>query len=305
MNLNNLNFGNLTASLRGIWDELVERRLWPVAIALVVALVAIPVLLSNSAPEQPSAPVTPGGTGGFGSITAFQPAVSTEGKKSSEIRKNLKHFKAKNPFTPQGINFSSGNAAGTATPVGTTGATGTASAPTGSSGGGTSTYTPPSGTSGGTTGTTGSSGSAKTTYYTYTIDVRFGKTDQLDTKTLTAFRALPSSDDPIIVFMGVRKDGETAVFLVGANATTTGDGSCDPSEDECTFLSMKKGDKRTIEAVGQNNEVTDYELVLQDINVKKTTGPEKAQSSAERAASRAHVRSDFKRAIRSVQQFPF
>jgi hypothetical protein len=307
----NLNFGNLAGSLRGIWEELVEHRLWPVAIALAVALVAVPVLLSNSAPKQTSAPVTPGGTGNLAApIAAFEPAVSTEGKKSSEIRKNLKHFKAKNPFTPQGVNFSSGNAAGTATPVGTTDAGGTATVPSGSSGAGsTSGYVPPtsgsSDSSTGSTGSTGSSGSPKTTYYTYTVDVRFGKTDQLDSKTLTSFRALPSSDDPIIVFMGVRKDGETAVFLVGANATSTGDGTCSPSEDECTFLAMKAGDKRTIEAVGQNNEVTDYQLVLQDVNVKKTTGPDHAQSSGERAASRMQTRSNFKRAIRSFEQLGF
>ena len=32
--------------VRAIWTELVERKLWPVAAALVVALVAVPVLLA-------------------------------------------------------------------------------------------------------------------------------------------------------------------------------------------------------------------------------------------------------------------
>ncbi|MDX6675481.1 MAG: hypothetical protein QOH11_2899, partial [Solirubrobacteraceae bacterium] len=34
---------------RGIWADLVDKRLWPVALALVVAAVAIPVLLHKQA----------------------------------------------------------------------------------------------------------------------------------------------------------------------------------------------------------------------------------------------------------------
>jgi hypothetical protein len=306
----NLNFGNLTNSLRSLWDELVERRLWPVAIALVVALVALPVLLSKPSAQAPSVPPAPTGTAGVSSpLGAFQPAVSTEGRKSSEIRKNLKSFNAKNPFTPQGGSSSGGNAAGTATPVGATGAgsvtftgtgpTGTGSTGTGSTGSGTATIP---GTSGSTTtpGTT-----AKTTYFTYTVDVRFGKTGQLDAKTLTNFRALPSSDDPIIVFMGVRTDGKTAVFLVSANATTTGDGDCSPSDDQCTFLHLKKGDTRTIEAVGQDNQVTDYQLVLRDVNVKKVEAPKATSSKSERSASKAQEPTPFTRKVRSFERLGF
>ena len=310
MNLN-LNFGQLTNSLRGLWEELVERRLWPVAIALVVALVALPVVLSKPAAESPApapAPTTASGS----PLAAFQPAVSLEGRKSSEIRKVLKRFKRKNPFTPHGVGgggSGSSSSAGTATvPTeaqiagGPTGG-GTTPAPTdtGSSapGGGTST-----GTSGTSTG--GSTGSTAVTYYTYTVDVRFGKVGQADAKTLTRFRALPSSEDPVIVFMGVRNDGETAVFLVSAAATTTGDGDCQPSADECTFLYMKKGDKQTIEAVGEDSQVIDYELEMRDVNVKKTTAPEgTASSSSSRSAHGSLARTGFKRTIRSFERLGF
>ena len=63
----------------------------------------------------------------------------------------------------------------------------------------------------------------------YTVDVKFGKADNPDRKTLTEFRALPSSDNPIVVFMGVKNDGKTAVFLVTADASTLGDGKCSPT----------------------------------------------------------------------------
>jgi len=308
-----LNFGNLRNTVRGLWEELVERRLWPVAIALVVAIVAVPVLMSKSAPQTPAPTPAVPAVGGASSLTAFQPAVSTEGRKSSQIRKNLGRFGTKNPFTPKGATFTGSSAAGTATVAsGVTGSGGVATVSGGSatSAGGTDTGSSTSATGSPapatTSPTSGSTGDGTgVTYYTYTVDVRFGKTDNTQTMTLTKFRALPSSNDPIVVFMGVRNDGETAVFLVSADATTTGDGTCSPSDDECTFLYLKKGEKRMIESVGQDGAVVDYELTLRDVNVKKTTGPDKAASSKAKSSVNKSRRADFKRKLRSFDTLGF
>ena len=116
---------------------------------------------------------------------------------------------------------------------------------------------------------------------------------------------MPTTDNPVIVYMGVRNDGETAVFLVSANATTTGDGDCQPSEDECTFLYMTAGDKQTIETVGADGTVVDYDLELRDIDVKKTDGPEKAGSSSKAHSSRKSSRLNFKHALRSFERLGF
>jgi hypothetical protein len=306
-----LNLGNLRNAVRGLWEELVERRLWPVAIALVVAIVAVPVVMSKSAPQAPApTPATPA-VGGASPLGAFQPAVSTEGRKSSQIRKNLRRFGTKNPFTPKGATFTGSSATGTASV--TSGATGAGGVATVSGGQATSTGGTDTGSSTGATGSpattspkSGSTGGGTgVTYYTYTVDVRFGKTDNTQTMTLTKFRALPSSNDPIVVFMGVRNDGETAVFLVSADATTTGDGTCSPSDDACTFLYLKKGEKRMIESVGQDGAVVDYELKLRDVNVKKTKGPEKAASSKASSSVNKARRLNFKRALRSFDTLGF
>jgi hypothetical protein len=311
MNLNAA-FGNLTGSVRGIWGELVERRLWPLAIALVVALVALPVVLAKPASKTPSAAPAPAPSGGAASpLAAFQPAVSTEGRKSSEIRKDLRRFKAKNPFTPQGLNLgsSTSSALGNATPT-VPGATGTSATPTGDTGlnPGTSTPSPspaPTPTAPSTSGTV--------RYFTYTADVRFGKTGNTDVKTLTQFRALPSSEDPLVVFMGVRPDGETAAFLISSDVTSKGDGKCKPSAELCTFLYMKKGDTQTFEAVGADGSVVDYELKLRDIDVKVTNGPTNASSSSASSASSARARAaarhvrrhSLTRAVRSFERLGF
>ena len=96
---------SVNAFVRTTIDDLIEKRLWPVAAGLLIALIAIPVLLSNPADEQPapaSAPVTPA-VGAGSSLSAFQPVVNTEGKKSSEIRKHLEGFNSKDPFKPQNV----------------------------------------------------------------------------------------------------------------------------------------------------------------------------------------------------------
>jgi hypothetical protein len=286
--------------LRSVLDDLVEKRLWPVAVALVLAMIAIPVLLSSSAgtPPAPAPPVTSPAVSG-GGLSAFEPVVSTEGKKSSEIRKDLEGFQSKDPFKPQNLGGGgSGTAAASAsaqpTVDGSAAAGGSSVAPAGGTSGS-------SGSSGGTTtsggdtstGSSGGSSESKTFYYAYTVDVRFGKEGNLDRKTLTQLRSLPSSQDPVVVFMGVKDDGETAIFLVSSEASTTGEGNCEP-DDTCTFLYMKDGDEQTIEAVNAANEVTTYRLVLLGIDVKRTAGPQKAESSSRRARS--------KRSRRAVKQ---
>jgi hypothetical protein len=299
----NLNLNTVTTPLRALWDELVERRLWPLALALVVALVAVPVLLSKPAKPATPLPPAPAAANPASAAVAFEPAVSAEGKKSSEIRKNLRHFKRKNPFTPQGL--SSGSSSGSAGSASTTTLSG--SAPVGSATSGDTTSGSSGSSSSGTTtpgSTTGSSGgsTSKTFYYHYTADVSFGKKGEEDDKTLSEFRALPSSDNPILVFMGVKSDGKTAVFLIAANASVIGDGTCSPNDTECTFLYMKKKDKETIEAVDTAGTITDYTLELKDINVKRTEGPAKASASkSERVKLRRQSRERLRTVSRSFQ----
>jgi len=284
---------SVNAFFRSVVDDLVEKRLWPVAAVLGIALIGIPLLLSKPAGEEPAAaPATaaPAVANG-GPLAAFQPIVNTEGKKSSEIRKQLEGFDSKDPFKPQ--NLGGGGGGGSAD--GSVEVQGGGDSSSGGGGGSVDiSDAPPLGTSGGgsgdgsTTGSGGGSTKPEVFYYTYAADVRFGKEGNLDRKTLQQFRSLPSSQNPVLVFMGVKEDGETAAFLLSSAAATTGEGNCEP-DDTCTFLYMKKGDKQRIEAVNSNDEIITYELVLLDIDVKRTDGPEQAQSSSRSKRSKRSV----------------
>jgi hypothetical protein len=287
----------LNANLRTIFDDLVERRLWPIALALVIALIAIPVLLSDPASESPApapAPAVPS-AGAGSALPAFEPVVNTEGSKSSEIRKNLTGFNSKDPFKVHGLSSGGssnnevlGASAGTAG-AGDTGTTltgdgsGTGSTGSGSTGSG----TPGSGDT--TTGDTTGDGAIR--FYEWKATVRFGVGEELDTKKLSQFRALPSSEDPIVVFMGVTTDGKNAVFMPSAASGTAGDGDCEP-EDTCTFIYMKPGQTQTFEAVDENDQVVTYTLRLTDVDLVLTDKPantssKPAKTRAERRARRA------------------
>jgi len=285
---------SVNAFFRSVVDDLVEKRLWPVAAVLGIALIGIPLLLSKPAGEEPAAaPATaaPAVANG-GPLAAFQPIVNTEGKKSSEIRKQLEGFDSKDPFKPQ--NLGGGGGGGSADGSVEVQSGGDSSSGGGGGGSVDISDAPPLGTSGGgsgdgsTTGSGGGSTKPEVFYYTYAADVRFGKEGNLDRKTLQQFRSLPSSQNPVLVFMGVKEDGETAAFLLSSAAATTGEGNCEP-DDTCTFLYMKKGDKQRIEAVNSNDEIITYELVLLDIDVKRTDGPEQAQSSSRSKRSKRSV----------------
>ena len=283
----------INSAVSNIFQELVQRRLWPVAVALVIALIAIPVLLSKPASESPgtSTPAPAAPAGGFGSLPAFNPVVTTEGSKSSEIRKSLGDFHTKDPFKVQGLGTGGGTTTSAAGDVTVSGGTGSGDASI--AGGGSTTVDSGSatsdsgslGTSGQSTGQSDTANSLTPKFYTYTVDVRFGKADNLDKKNLEPFRALPSSQDPVIVFMGVKTDGETAVFLVSTATGTSGEGDCEP-DDTCTFLYMKADEQQTFEAVDANDQVVTYVLKLLKVNVEKAEAPSDGKSSS-RAARRA------------------
>ena len=51
-------------------------------------------------------------------------------------------------------------------------------------------------------------------------------------KDVKRLQALPSNDEPVLIYLGVLKDNKTAVFLVDSGVVAQGDGTCKPSPDQ-------------------------------------------------------------------------
>jgi hypothetical protein len=233
------------ALLNDLYRDLRDRRLLIPAVALVAALIAVPVLLStDSPPAPPPAPPPPS------EATAAQPAVLAQTVGIRDYRKRLEALKSKNPFkqkfalpTPESVALADqGSTTAAGTPAASTVAGDTSTA---SSSGSTSTSTQPvEPVSGGGTGPARVRVEQTTKLITRRIDVAvgpLGETKQV--KNVRALDFLPSNDAPIVAFLGVSEDAKRASFAVSADVVfSDGDGSCVP--DPCQFLTLKRGGQR-------------------------------------------------------------
>lgn len=282
--------------LTDTWRGLVQRRLWPVALLLLAAAVAVPVLLAaepEPAPVLPNAAVAPEADGG---VTA-QPIVAVASATDREAGRDVVGS-SKDPFRPAiparkapkpKTSSSSTGGSGLAKPAGGSG---------GSSGGGMSTpstpstpsYTPPTYTPPSTTP------SAPKTYEVATIAVRFGSsTSTRNVRNLPRLKALPSVAEPVLIYLGLRDDNRTAVFMVEAGALARGDGRCVPSPSDCQTIEIKPGETEFID-IKRGGSSIQYQLDYIKVRRKKATASQARRAySSEAAGGRDLLRSRLSR----------
>jgi hypothetical protein len=226
--------------LLDLWHDLREKRLWPVAVALLAATVAVPfVLREEAAPTPPPAPSTQGQTAAdkLPSITLDEVGAKTPSNLSAFRKAQRNPFQplkdlpevAKDPGENKVVNKGGGSGDATASKAGAASGSGSGGASGGSGGG--------SGPGSGA----GGSGGSQTTYFTYRADVRFGEPGkERVTKQLETFTLLGDAEAPAAMFMGISDDNKYAVFAVDtARYEANGEHDCQPSEDRCEFVYLK------------------------------------------------------------------
>lgn len=242
--------------MQDVWHDLVDKRLWPVAVGLLVGIVAIPVVMMRPA-EQPAAPAAelatvpaPADDG----VALKVGEVATDGSGSA-----LDTLAAKNPFKPPAKVMSAGEGESTssATAAGANSGDQAAGGNSGAEQGG-----------GGDTGSGAPPASAPTaperttTEYVYVADVTFWDGDRRRRiKGLQKLDMLPSQASPVLIFMGTTKGGGNAVFLVDSTLKTTGEGRCSPSHSNCAFVNIGPG----AEHVFTSDEGDTYRLRVDEI----------------------------------------
>jgi hypothetical protein len=290
--------------LTDTWRGLVERRLWPVALLLLGAALALPVVLGKRAEEAP--PATPVAAEAAGddpsqSIVTLAAAEQREaGRDVVGVRKDP--FRPHKPATGDGSlpddgasggggggggaaaatggggwldsigaldSLDSGGAAGGSIPAGG-GDTGVSP---GADGGG-DTGASPGADGGGDPSAPGAPrrpSAPKKVYEVATISVRFGSADGSDLKRMNVRRltALPDVVDPALVYLGLKRDNKTAVFLVDEAATIDGDGRCLPSPQECETVMLSVGDTLFVE-YDAGSESKQYRLDFRKVLRKQT-----------------------------------
>lgn len=236
-------------TFKNIWADLVDKRLWPVALILVGALVAVPLVLSTSAPDAGVAPAPQA------SASAAAPVpVPGSGSPVSDVSGTTYVGPVsganKDPFLPHGA--SGGSAGGvSASKSGLTTMPGLVA----SGGAGSADSTISGSTGSGSTGTgstgTGSTGSGSTGSPTIpgvpsvrpnvVAALQFGLLGGARTyRRVAELTPLPSPTSPAVVYLGQTRRGESA-FLVSAEVTPRGQGRCTPSRGVCSTLYLKPG----------------------------------------------------------------
>jgi hypothetical protein len=216
-----------------IWRQLVRNKLWPVAVLLLAALVAVPMLLAREpAVPEPIAPVAVNTEAGDSIAEPIVAKVTPEDRSRRRrvlgVRKDpfrpapVKQAKVEQPETPDAPELGA-----------------------------------PS------TGDTGSGGGepaeAPVFYEPGTIIVRFGDAtnDKLDRFAIPKLGPVPDDEFPLLVYMGLTKDGKRAKFLVDAALEVEGDGTCKPHPSSCEIIELAVGETEFLDVI--NPETTDEE----------------------------------------------
>jgi len=247
--------------LNVVLKDLRERRLWPAALALVVALVAVPMLLAKKATTAPVQPAA-------GATAAIPPAAGlpvvnvTATPSEAPLR-----GPSRDPFSQQqhaaaaAMTSTSGSTAtGSSSTTGASGSTGsgsssssTSASTSSKSGSGSSSSSGSSGSNGTSTtpGSTTPPGSGKPgskkpapsgLSSTEAYDVAFAITNASGgfstIDPLERLSELPSAQQPLLVELGVLKGGGRVLFAVRPGTVVSGPGSCTPGPIDCQVLSL-------------------------------------------------------------------
>lgn len=261
--------------LLDLYYDLKERHLLPLVAILLVALIALPIVLSKSSSseeaEEAAAVATPSAAAPASSLVVAQAAPGLR-----EYRRRLAGRTAKDPFVQRfteaegGEGSPSGGASGEAEVSGEAG--GATTIPGGSPGG----EGPPTPTAEGE----GESGGGEPPegghlqYYSFAIDVRVTpvsskKKEKSTTRhNLPGMTMLPSRKVPALTFVGVSKDEKNAVMLVSDKVTGLfGDATCLEGSERCQLIALEPGIPETV-VYGANART--YRITLLKLQLLKT-----------------------------------
>lgn len=242
-------------AVTNIWRQLVRRRLWPVAVLLVAALAAVPVLLTHD-PQPVAAPVDPTlAVSAKADDTIAEPVVAKV-EASDRGRRRRVLGARKDPFQPAPVKKPKQATTADVEPDVTP------TEDTGSAGGG---------------GSTSPSSPAEPApkpkvYPADSLLIRFGDaaSDTLPKMVLAKLKPLPDDELSLLVYLGLTDHGNKAKFLVDDSLEVTGDGTCKPHPSNCETIELAAGETEFFDVIDPETGdiIGSFELDLVKINRK-------------------------------------
>jgi hypothetical protein len=246
---------------KNVINDLREKRLWPLAIVLLVALIAVPLLVSNSSSPSPRASIPP---------PAVPPAPGLPVVSAVAVPSHS-HLtgRSRDPFSGSGTST-------TVTATSTTTATSSTTNNTSSTTNTTSTTSSGSTSSSGTTAPQSTSAQPQSIvppgtpapkpvpptlnvdevyHVTLAITNSSGGLDTVDP--LERLTVLPDDHHPLLVELGVLKGGHRVLFAVQPGAIVNGPATCTPGPIDCEILSLAPDQTEglSVQSAGGTNSV--------------------------------------------------
>ncbi|HEV7884901.1 MAG TPA: hypothetical protein VGO81_15115 [Solirubrobacteraceae bacterium] len=262
--------------LRSLFEDLVEKRLWPIALLLAITAVAVPVALGRSGAGT-SAPAAPPASAAGEGAAAATPAVEIVGPAAVRGRSGA----VRDPFrrsTTAAAKTATHRGAG-AKRSGTSDASSASTGATTDSTAAATTHRAPVAATPAAGVATGDAPAASV----YRARVRWGQDEHAAVSGLSRLQPLGGSSNPGLLYLGTTQRGARAVFLLGPNAGAEGDGTC--AEKTCRVMRLKAGDTTVVTVQGaEGSTPRRFTLVVDAIR--------RRGASSEAAARRLRARAD-------------
>lgn len=222
---------NLLADMR-------DRHLVIPALALVVALIAVPTLLAQPAEDPLPAPA-PAGDTQKDDLAATPAVLASQDIGVRQYRERLEVLQKKDPFKQQFITQPEQTDVSVSVDGGSAGALGGTDVTV--NGNGPVIVDEGKGNSSDT--------EVVTKLVTLRVDVKIGVDGEAkvhnDVKPTTM---LPSRVNPVVAYLGTDESGKFASFVLSRNSTAVGgEGSCVPAPNDCAYVTLTKGQAALIE----------------------------------------------------------
>lgn len=293
--------------------DLVERKLWMVVAALLVAVVAVPVFLLKgaSASTTPTVPAPPAATPASAQTTTTATTSSTEPVKVVLARIARDPFAGAVPklsSKPASANPAPATGASTSSSSSTTSTTSTSATtpsmvtPSPATGGSSSSGTSSAGSTGAGTGTPtsttptstiasvsptpqGTQPTAVQSWTIYSVSIRWGKDNAPLRNDIPRLTALPSAGNPQVMFFGVLAGGKRAVFGLNDGMAHTGQGLCRPSRSSCSAIVLAPGQREAVAWPNNTGGVDEGVLTLSRITSRVTHSRKEALKAYSRISA--------------------
>lgn len=253
--------------LRDLYSDLRDRRLLPLLGLIVVAIVAVPFLLSES-PEPFEGPVAGGGDSEAAQASALTVVEATPG-----VRDYRRRLRARVPDDPFRQRFSGPMLKGAelrsvVEPGESSGGSGGAEGESEGGGGSGAVVVPdlPSPEGGGGEGgvpgkppAAGGGGDAQADLFDYRVDIQIARTEEdedgnrrmgkpVERDAVESLTPLPGEKAPVVTFLGGNVETGKAIFMVSKDVTAVfGDAKCISGTESCELMELEPGFPQTFE----------------------------------------------------------